>query len=274
MSLASDSIAAQFEPLFAQLERERELSDAIREKAKDLDRLYRSLSSLLNSVHSNKGSEFAKIAERSLPLWSQVRAKVAELAELIPEDGFYRWCDEFSQPLRNLTSSIALIVLLNTGGLVTKHQASQVLGLGSVKESKIHLATEDYLHALINTINDLPRLAVNSVTLGDYRTPVRLATFVKQLHSAFQLLNLKNDSLRKRFDSLKVYVFLFFFCLCLFCGKIDADEKRFVFCRCCFCCAGAVRCEKDRRNRLRHLPPRLGQRRRSRSGRSSFPIGR
>ncbi|CDS00564.1 hypothetical protein [Sporisorium scitamineum] len=111
MSLASDSIAAQFEPLFAQLERERELSDAIREKAKDLDRLYRSLSSLLNSVHSNKGSEFAKIAERSLPLWSQVRAKVAELAELIPEDGFYRWCDEFSQPLRNLTSSIALIVL-------------------------------------------------------------------------------------------------------------------------------------------------------------------
>lgn len=64
--------------------------------------------------------------------------------------------------------------------------------------------TEDYLHALINTINDLPRIAVNSVTLGDFRTPVRLASFVKDVHAGFQLLNLKNDSLRKRFDSIKV----------------------------------------------------------------------
>ncbi|TKY86758.1 hypothetical protein EX895_004398 [Sporisorium graminicola] len=205
MSLPStqDTITSQFEPLFAQLERERELSDSIREKSKELDRLYRSLSSLLNGVHSTQGSEFSRIVDRTLPLWSQVRAKVGELADLIPDDGFYRWCDEFSQPLKNLVSSIALIVLLTTGGLVTKAQASDVLGLANVEEGEVHLATEDYLHALINTINDLPRLAVNSVTLGDYRTPVRLASFVKQLHSAFQLLNLKNDSLRKRFDSLK-----------------------------------------------------------------------
>ena len=30
--------------------------------------------------------------------------------------------------------------------------------------------------------------------------------FVKELHAGFQLLNLKNDSLRKRFDSIKVCV--------------------------------------------------------------------
>ncbi|SJX61689.1 related to Translin [Sporisorium reilianum f. sp. reilianum] len=203
MSLASDTIASQFEPLFAQLEHERELSDAIREKSKELDRLYRALSSLLNGVHSTHAADFPRIVERTLPLWEQVRSKVAELTALVPQDGFYRWCDEFSFPLKSLTSAIALIVLLSTGALVTKHQAAQVLGLAAVDEGRVQLATEDYLHALINAINDLPRLAVNCVTLGDYRTPVRLAAFVKQLHAAFQLLNLKNDALRKRFDSLK-----------------------------------------------------------------------
>ena len=69
---------------------------------------------------------------------------------------------------------------------------------------KFHLSTEEYLHSLVSLINELSRLAVNSVTLGDYGTPVRLSAFVKDLHAGFQLLNLKNDSLRKRFDSIKV----------------------------------------------------------------------
>lgn len=47
------------------------------------------------------------------------------------------------------------------------------------------------------------RLAVNSVTAGDYGRPVRVAKFVGELDSGFRLLNLKNDSLRKRFDGLK-----------------------------------------------------------------------
>lgn len=77
----------------------------------------------------------------------------------------------------------------------------------SVPQSENHrfkLATEEYLHALVSLVNELSRLAVNSVTLGDFGTPVRLSAFVKDLHTGFQMLNLKNDSLRKRFDSIKV----------------------------------------------------------------------
>lgn len=33
---------------------------------------------------------------------------------------------------------------------------------------KFQLATEEYLHALVSLINELSRLAVNSVTLGAY----------------------------------------------------------------------------------------------------------
>lgn len=47
------------------------------------------------------------------------------------------------------------------------------------------------------------RFAINSVTLGDYNRPLQISKFVAELNAGFRLLNLKNDSLRKRFDALK-----------------------------------------------------------------------
>lgn len=49
-------------------------------------------------------------------------------------------------------------------------------------------------------------MAVNSVTLGDYERPVQISNFIKNLFSGFQLLNLKNDILRKRSDGIKYSV--------------------------------------------------------------------
>ena len=49
-------------------------------------------------------------------------------------------------------------------------------------------------------------MAVNSVTLGDYQRPMLISRFVKDLHSAFQLLNLKNGDLRRRSDGIKYNV--------------------------------------------------------------------
>ena len=47
------------------------------------------------------------------------------------------------------------------------------------------------------------RLAINSVTIGNYNRPTCIAAFLSELDAAFRLLNLKNDSLRKKFDGLK-----------------------------------------------------------------------
>lgn len=44
---------------------------------------------------------------------------------------------------------------------------------------------------------------MNSVTCGDYSRPLEISRFVAELNAGFRLLNLKNDSLRKRFDALK-----------------------------------------------------------------------
>ena len=48
------------------------------------------------------------------------------------------------------------------------------------------------------------------MTLGDYKLPVEICQFVKDVHTGFQILNLKNDSLRRRSDSIKYSVSGFF----------------------------------------------------------------
>lgn len=47
------------------------------------------------------------------------------------------------------------------------------------------------------------RLATNSVTLGDFQRPLKISAFVSELYNGFRQLNLKNDGLRKKFDSIK-----------------------------------------------------------------------
>lgn len=41
---------------------------------------------------------------------------------------------------------------------------------------------------------------VNQVTAGDYDCPKNVLKFLTDLHSAFRMLNLRNDFLRKKFD--------------------------------------------------------------------------
>ena len=77
----------------------------------------------------------------------------------------------------------------------------------NLKESDtFHITIEDYLLALCGTIEELARLAPNAVTLGDYARPLQISRFVKDIHAGFQLLNLKNDALRRRSDGIKYSV--------------------------------------------------------------------
>ena len=46
-------------------------------------------------------------------------------------------------------------------------------------EDAFHLTIEEYLHALVSLTEELARLAVNAVTLGDYHRPLQISKFVK-----------------------------------------------------------------------------------------------
>jgi len=47
------------------------------------------------------------------------------------------------------------------------------------------------------------RFAVNCVINRDFDRPLNISNFIAEVNAGFRLLNLKNDSLRKRFDVLK-----------------------------------------------------------------------
>ncbi|KAJ3189337.1 hypothetical protein HDU85_002966 [Gaertneriomyces sp. JEL0708] len=93
----------------------------------------------------------------------------------------------------------AYTTYLQTEKLITTAEVEALLGIPvslDGQEPNFHIGIEDLLHGM-------SRLAVNCVTYGDFARPLRLSKFVGELYSGFQLLNLKNDSLRKRFDSIK-----------------------------------------------------------------------
>jgi len=55
----------------------------------------------------------------------------------------------------------------------------------------------------LKSVASQSRLSVNCVTSEDYSRPEKIATFITSLNSGFRLLNLKNDTLRKKFDGIK-----------------------------------------------------------------------
>jgi predicted translin family RNA/ssDNA-binding protein len=96
------------------------------------------------------------------------------------------------------------VVYLEAGFLVSRDTCAEILGLDSKQSNDgFHLDLETYLMGVLQMVNELSRFAINSVTLGDYSRVLSLQRFVADVNSGFRLLNLKNDALRKRFDSLK-----------------------------------------------------------------------
>ncbi|CAG0881335.1 unnamed protein product [Cyprideis torosa] len=65
------------------------------------------------------------------------------------------------------------------------------------------LPLEDYLHGILNVPSQLVRYAITSVTSGHYEVPQLVLRYLLSLDTGFRLLPLKNDSLRKRCDSIK-----------------------------------------------------------------------
>ncbi|KAF4156215.1 hypothetical protein CNMCM6936_008978 [Aspergillus lentulus] len=145
------------------------------------------------------------------------RDEVARLKTVADKHPFYKYNGVWTRELQNLVTSIELCAWL--GGLeefkgtgsssfLTIEEVGKFLNVPvNLKEQDaFHLTIEEYLLALIGMVEELSRLAVNSVTLGDYNRPVQIGKFIKDLFAGFQLLNLKNDILRKRSDGIKYSV--------------------------------------------------------------------
>ncbi|EGC49978.1 translin [Histoplasma capsulatum var. duboisii H88] len=151
---------------------------------------------------------------------TEIRAQkedVARLVSVAAQHPFYKYNHIWSRELQNLVFTIQFCAWLGglrdaraekANGFMTIEEVGEFLGVpvNLKDQDSFHLSIEEYLQALISLVEELSRLAVNSVTLGDYARPLQISKFVSDLQAGFQLLNLKNDSLRKRSDGIKYSV--------------------------------------------------------------------
>lgn len=155
----------------------------------------------LQVIHTSL--EVGKACTDARKVFDNCREFYQKLAAIVPQGSFYRFHDHWNWTTQRLISLIALVVYLEAGFLVTRETCAEILGLEKQQAQGFHLDLETYLLGLLQMSNELSRFATNSVTLGDYSRVLSLQRFVGDLNSGFRLLNLKNDNLRKRFDSLK-----------------------------------------------------------------------
>ncbi|EPQ54488.1 Translin [Gloeophyllum trabeum ATCC 11539] len=185
------------------LDRDVELREKIKEEVGELDRKTRSMVGLLNKIHSTPQDKIPPLVDSVRPGLQDLQTTTTAIYELIPPDQFWRWKEMWSNSMRNAVFCATLMEYLTSGTLMSLASASAALGIREEWKNRFTLPAEDYLHGLITLVNELSRLAVNAVTLGNYEEPIRISKFVKDLFAGFSMLNLKNDTLRRRFDSLK-----------------------------------------------------------------------
>ncbi|KAH9854662.1 Translin [Lenzites betulinus] len=185
------------------LEADVEIREKIKEHVAEFDKKARTLSGILNRIHSTRAEQLPALLGTAQPVLTSCKETTAALADIIPPHQFWKWKDMWSNCLRSAVFSVALVEYLQSGALISLPQVAETLGIKPEWQDRFMLSVEDYLHGVINLVNELSRLAVNAVTLGDFDQPIKISLFVKDVFAGFAMLNLKNDLLRRRYDSLK-----------------------------------------------------------------------
>ncbi|KAL6715645.1 Translin-1 [Lecanora helva] len=205
---------AVFTHLQNKLDEDVQVREEIRNILQSMERRDRVTTSILSRAHSIHENDLAKTLDEALDSINEQIGNVVKLGEIASKHPYYKYNGMWSREMQNACFAIIFWGWLSsrtkgsTGQLFKIEEVGNLLRIPvSLKEQdRFHLTIEEYLHSLVSLIEELARLAVNSVTLGDYKRPLEISQFVKDLHAGFQILNLKNDSLRRRNDSIKYNV--------------------------------------------------------------------
>ncbi|KAF9949132.1 hypothetical protein BGZ72_009024, partial [Mortierella alpina] len=138
--------------------------------------------------------------------FSDIQTHIRDLAKIVPSNQYYKYNGLWSGPMQQACFLATLTMYLEHERLITVEELEGFFAVKVDLENNItdfQISIEEFLHGVVSLTSELSRLAVNAVTSGDFARPVRIGKFLKELYSGFQLLNLKNDSLRKRFDGIK-----------------------------------------------------------------------
>ncbi|KAK4122416.1 Translin [Parathielavia appendiculata] len=208
--------------LFDQLKTKIEEDTSIRKELDQiLDELNQNVSytqGVLSRIHSTPRSRYTTLLSQVEGGINKEIEMVGRLSEFASQYPYYKYNHKWTRMVQDAISTVILCAWL--GGMSTDSKPGEVGRLLKLEDigqifnvpvnlkdrDAFHITIEEYLLGLIAVIDDLSRLAVNSVTLGDNAMAVQISGFIKDLHAGFQVLNLKNDVLRKRVDSIKYAV--------------------------------------------------------------------
>ncbi|KAH8599382.1 putative Translin-1 [Bisporella sp. PMI_857] len=207
-----------FESLQTKIDEDAEVRDKIRSILQTLERQGRTAQSVLSRAHSTPAAHLQPVLNSAEEAIAEEVTSIGNLAEATLNSPYYKYNGMWTRDVQNVIFSILFCGWLGglggaelvpeAGKLLTIEEVGKVLNVpvNLKDQDAFHITIEEYLQSLITLIEELARLAINSVTLGDYQRPLQISQFVKDLHAGFQILNLKNDSLRRRSDSIKYNV--------------------------------------------------------------------
>ncbi|GAB1599932.1 translin-like [Argonauta hians] len=201
---AESDLTVMFTRFQTYFDGDREIREKIREAVNELEDTTRELMTLLQSIHQVENhNRVPEICEKANGYFTKIKEQYVNISNRVPEHQYYKYHDHWKFVSQRLSFLTAFLYYLENHSLIGFEHNAEMLGLEVNKMSGFHLDLEDFLIGLLQMATELTRLAINSVTAGDYQEALLIKKCVTELDAGFRLLNLKNDSLRKRYDALK-----------------------------------------------------------------------
>ncbi|KAI1013035.1 hypothetical protein LB503_001551 [Fusarium chuoi] len=204
-----------FSHLQEKLDEETAVRDNLTQIIQRLERAVATAQGLLSRVHSTPRARYPALVSQVEDAIKEEVTIVKELNGVASKHPYYKYNSKWARTVQNAIGSAVYTAWLgglgseaqpaSLGRLLTLEQVGEVFQVPTNLKDRdaFHFTIEEYLLSLTDLTNELARLAPNAVTLGDFELPLVISGFVKDLFAGFQLLNLKNDILRKRADAVK-----------------------------------------------------------------------
>eukprot|EP01113_Clastostelium_recurvatum_P031799 TRINITY_DN4010_c0_g1_i2.p1 TRINITY_DN4010_c0_g1~~TRINITY_DN4010_c0_g1_i2.p1 ORF type:complete len:279 (-),score=60.80 TRINITY_DN4010_c0_g1_i2:64-855(-) len=236
-----DALEGLFKRINASFEEEHANREEIKKTTRALDDLCREMQGVLQTIHT-RGADISAIAQKMKVYPPQFAVHFQTLKTTIKPEQYFKFREHWKHSVSQYTFMQAVVYWFETDRLISLPEIEASLGLsrddaGSAivpgdgssssssssslpssssssssssttpltnpKPGTFFIELEDYLIGLTFMPSELSRLCVNSVISEDFVLPLRISKFVNDLYAGFRVLNLKNETLRKRFDSIK-----------------------------------------------------------------------
>ncbi|EEU45215.1 uncharacterized protein NECHADRAFT_80665 [Fusarium vanettenii 77-13-4] len=204
-----------FAHLQEKIDEETRVRDNLTQIIQRLERAVATAQGLLSRVHSTPRARYPALVSQVEDAIKEEVTIVGELSAVASQHPYYKYNGKWARTVQNAIGTVVYTAWLgglgsdsqpaSLGRLLTLEQVGAVFQVPTNLKDRdaFHLTIEEYLLSLTDLTNELARLAPNAVTHGDFELPLVISGFIKDLFAGFQLLNLKNDILRKRADAVK-----------------------------------------------------------------------